>query len=31
MLPKFVKIYPQDYRRVIEGQKRSQQEAMAHG
>ena len=29
MLPKFVKVYPNDYRRVVETQKRFKQQGLA--
>ena len=31
MLPKFVKVYPKDYRRVIEAKRRSEQQAVGSG
>jgi hypothetical protein len=31
MLPKFVKIYPRDYRAVVEAQKRANQEFATSG
>jgi glutamate synthase (ferredoxin) len=31
MLPKFVKVYPRDYRRVVEGRKRAEMELMTRG
>ena len=30
-LPKFVKVYPRDFRRVIEARKRDEQQAVSHG
>ena len=31
MLPKFVKVYPRDYRRVLEARKRDELEAVSNG
>ena len=31
LLPRFVKVYPRDYRRILEARKRAQPEAVGHG